>query len=104
MFRSILARVGLLLLAIGGLTSCAAEQPRPAQQAQTDLPFSECRLTAAEAAVSVIARCTTIAVPENHAEPTGAAITLNVTVIPALREGFRAGVGVGQCWRLRRQH
>jgi pimeloyl-ACP methyl ester carboxylesterase len=84
MFRSILARVGLLLLAIGGLTSCAAEQPRPAQQAQTDLPFSECRLTAAEAAVSVIARCTTIAVPENHAEPTGAAITLNVTVIPAL--------------------
>lgn len=84
MFRSTLARVGSLLLAIGLLSGCTTAAQPAAPTPAVGIAFTECRLAAPEAAVSMIARCTTITVPADHADPAGATIDLNVVVAPAL--------------------
>ncbi len=89
MFRSTLTRVGCLLLAFALLTGCATTNDSATTQPAASIPFTECRLSAPEAAVSLAARCTTLEVPANHADPAGATISLNIVVAPALGNSVR---------------
>jgi pimeloyl-ACP methyl ester carboxylesterase len=86
MLRSLLTRLGFVLLTIGVLAGCsAAAESTPSPT----VAFTECRITAETAAVSLPARCTTLAVPEAYADPAGATITLSVAVVPALGNAVR---------------
>src|ERR1700692_5092799 len=78
--------------------------PMPALAAQrVHLPLHECRLEHPLRLVSIPARCGVLKVPEDRARPTGAAIDLEVAVVPALNRraaaaplfllGGRAGHG-----------
>lgn len=53
-------------------------------QSQT-LPLTDCRIESAAAGSSLSARCGTLTVAENPAEPNGKTIALHVAVVPALR-------------------
>ena len=46
--------------------------------------FEDCRIRDADSLISVAARCTKLAVPENPEEPAGAKIELAIAVVPAI--------------------
>lgn len=73
------ARVGFIAaFALGVLLG----PPAPAAQPTIDL--APCRIADPEGLVSTAARCGTLEVPENPAEPAGAKIRLAVAVVPAV--------------------
>ena len=73
---------GSIIFIALGLT---AQWARPAVEADQDpLPLHECRLEHPLQLTSIAARCGTLRVPEDRDHPQGAAIDLNVAVVPAL--------------------
>jgi pimeloyl-ACP methyl ester carboxylesterase len=76
-----LLKGGIVFIALG----LAAQWARPAFAADQDtLPLIECRLEHPLNLTSIAARCGTLRVPEDREHPEGAAIDLNVAVVPAL--------------------
>jgi pimeloyl-ACP methyl ester carboxylesterase len=72
---------GIVFIAFG----LAAQWARPAVAPNPDtLPLHECRLEHPLQLTSIAARCGTLSVPEDREHPEGAAIDLNVAVVPAL--------------------
>ncbi len=65
-----------MLLAACGTPAPAADEPA--------LALSECQLSTPGIDVTVSARCGTLTVPENPADPSGRQIDLNVAVVPAV--------------------
>lgn len=63
----------------------AAAVPAAADAQGGAVVLSECRLESAQVPGSVAARCGTLRVPENRAEPHGRQIALHVAVVPSLR-------------------
>jgi pimeloyl-ACP methyl ester carboxylesterase len=76
--RALCQGLALLLLAYG----IASAQ---STKSSATLQLEECRLKSESANASVAARCGTLVVPENRAEPKGKQVSLHVAVIPALR-------------------
>jgi pimeloyl-ACP methyl ester carboxylesterase len=73
---------GGIVFIVFGLT---AQWARPAVAPNQDtLPLHECRLEHPLQLTSIAARCGTLSVPEDREHPEGAAIELNVAVVPAL--------------------
>src|SRR5277367_3771961 len=73
---------GGIVFIVFGLT---AQWARPAVAPNQDtLPLHECRLEHPLQLTSIAARCGTLSVPEDREHPDGAAIELNVAVVPAL--------------------
>jgi pimeloyl-ACP methyl ester carboxylesterase len=72
---------GIVFIALG----LTAQWARPAVAPnQETLPLHECRLEHPLQLTSITARCGTLSVPEDRDHPEGAAIDLNVAVVPAL--------------------
>jgi pimeloyl-ACP methyl ester carboxylesterase len=76
-----LLKGGIVFIAL----SLTAQWAQPAAAADQDtLPLIECRLEHPLNLTSIAARCGTLRVPEDREHPEGAAIDLNVAVVPAL--------------------
>jgi len=67
-----------LLATACGTTTPTTGVPGPA------LPLTECQLSRRDVNVTARARCGTLTVPENPADPAGRQIALNVAVVPAI--------------------
>lgn len=76
-----LVLAGILLVLSFLLAACNATRPTPTSPT---LPLTECQLSRPGLSVTVEARCGTLAVPENPANPAGRQIMLNVAVVPAV--------------------
>ena len=73
---------GIVLIALGAVRH-SGRGPL-SRQDQDTLPLHECRLEHPLQLTSIAARCGTLSVPEDREHPQGAAIDLNVAVVPAL--------------------
>ncbi len=72
------------LLALAAVVLPLDSHPAPAAGSSTMLQLESCRLEHPRGLSSVDARCGTLVVPENPAEPSGRHIRLAVAVIPAI--------------------
>lgn len=81
MNRTKLCLVFLVLTLLA--TACRASASTP-DDSDSALPLTECQLTTPGVNVTVRARCGTLSVPENPADPAGRQIALYVAVVPAI--------------------
>lgn len=93
-------RVGLALLFVASATLAQTAAARKLGS----LEFAPCTLTNTVSPESVEAQCTTLSVPENHAEPSGRRIDLALAWVPAREEAlpdpvFMLAGGPGQSAR-----
>jgi hypothetical protein len=76
-----LSRDQLVLLIAIPVAACTAATPEPVEPT---LPLEDYRLSTTGLTVTVVARCGTLTVPENRADPDGRRIDLNVAFVPAV--------------------
>jgi len=86
LIRTQFLRNMLLGLLCATLAACTTAAPPPTGQAAGPslIPLTDCQLSAPGSASRVTAKCGTLAVPENPADPNGRQISLNLAVLPAV--------------------
>lgn len=72
-----------VIVILGLLGGCAQSTPEPTGESPL-LDLTECQLTMPNVDVVVEARCGSLTVPENRADPDGRQLTLNIAVVPAV--------------------